>query len=136
MAKKTELQYKIGYLWDDYKADYTYYLMLDTGSSFKDAVEIADGDKAWAERTAKHYNIDMPVTPEEKEAAAKPVAAPFFTPGRPVPTPHVIHTPSMPMPFTTTTGSPNLPSSATGQVYTPQPDMGKFTPHTTIAEAK
>ena len=60
MTKQKQPEYRLGYFWDDYLAEYRFQLQKDTGSSFKQSDEVEDGNLEWAERQSKHYGIDIP----------------------------------------------------------------------------
>ena len=60
MAKQKQPEYRLGYVWDDYLAEYRFVLQRDNGSSFREPEEVEDGDFEWAERQAKHYGIELP----------------------------------------------------------------------------
>lgn len=53
-------KYRLVYYWDDYFADYRFELERSRHGSFNDPESIADGDAEWANRTAKHYDIELP----------------------------------------------------------------------------
>jgi hypothetical protein len=82
MAKQKEPEYRLGYYWDDYLAEYRFQLQKDTGSSFKQSEEVEDGNLEWAERQSRHYGIDIPKGYyEQHDVQDKPQSLPKGTTG-------------------------------------------------------
>lgn len=48
---------KLTYTWDKELAEYRYVLTQDNGDKFT-------GDLNWAQRTARHYKLELPKVPE------------------------------------------------------------------------
>ena len=58
--------YQLTSRWSDRLADQIYFLstLVENSEGERHKVAEHDGDRAWAERIAKHYNIELP---EEEE---------------------------------------------------------------------
>ena len=100
MGKKKQPEYRLGYFWDDYLAEYRFQLQRDTGSSFEKPEEVEDGNLEWAERQSRHYGIDMPASYYEQHdvEATKPQApTPVVAPTTNTTNPIAMSTPTYPI---------------------------------------
>lgn len=74
MAKQKQSDYRITAYWDDNNADFVYVLEKDTGSSFKQSEDVAEGDKEWALRQCNHYGIELPKSLQDKPTTPNTMA--------------------------------------------------------------